>query len=111
MAGSSNSVFAEASPTCSHVELEACFLLRRAGDRRLLLRKHAKFFVSVRGGIAEPRAGRVGVTAKQYGGFPKLAVPFGGPYNKDYTSIGSFLGSPYFGKPPYWPCHDFYQEG
>ena len=51
MAGSSNSVFAEASPTCSHVELEACFLLRRAGDR-LLLRKHAKFFVSVRGGSA-----------------------------------------------------------
>ena len=26
---------------------------------------------------------------------------FGGPYNKDYTILGSILGSPYFGKLPY----------
>ena len=32
-----------------------------------------------------------------YGGFPKLGVLFGGPYNKDYN----ILGSPNFGKLPY----------
>ena len=32
------------------------------------------------------------------GGFPKLGVPFGGPYNKDYSIWGSLLGSPYFGQ-------------
>ena len=26
---------------------------------------------------------------------------FGGPYNKDYSILGSILGSPYFGKLPY----------
>ena len=26
----------------------------------------------------------------------------GGPYNKDYSILGSILGSPYFGK---LPCH------
>ena len=31
------------------------------------------------------------------GGFPKLGVPFGAPYNKDYSILGSILGSPYFG--------------
>ena len=36
-----------------------------------------------------------------YGGFPKLDVPFWGPYNEDYTSLGSILGYPNFGKLPY----------
>ena len=36
-----------------------------------------------------------------YGGFPKLGVPFWGPYNKDYSILGSRMGSPYFGKLPY----------
>ena len=26
---------------------------------------------------------------------------FGGPYNKDYSILGSILGSPYFGKLPF----------
>ena len=39
----------------------------------------------------------------KYGGFPKLGVPFGGPNNKDYSILGSILGSPYFGKLPYPP--------
>ena len=26
------------------------------------------------------------------GGFPKLGVPFGRPYNKDYSILGSILG-------------------
>ena len=34
------------------------------------------------------------------GGFPKLGVPFGGPFHKDYSILGSILGSPYFGKLP-----------
>ena len=33
-----------------------------------------------------------------FGGFPKLGVPFGGPYNKDYSILGSILGYPNFGK-------------
>ena len=36
-----------------------------------------------------------------YGGFPKIRVPFGGPYNKDYSILGSILGSPYCGKLTY----------
>ena len=36
-----------------------------------------------------------------YGDFPKLGVPFGGPHNKDYSILGSILGSPHFGKLPY----------
>ena len=28
---------------------------------------------------------------------------FGDPHNKDYNILGSILGSPYFGKPPYSP--------
>ena len=37
------------------------------------------------------------------GGFSKLGVPylFGSPYNKDYSILGSILGSPNFGKLPY----------
>ena len=34
--------------------------------------------------------------------FPKIKGTFwGGPYNKGYSILGSILGSPYFGKPPY----------
>ena len=33
---------------------------------------------------------------------------FGGPNNKDYSILGSILGSPYFGKLPYLACK---QEG
>ena len=36
----------------------------------------------------------------RFGGFPKLGVPFGGPHNKDYSILGSILGSPYLGKLP-----------
>ena len=36
----------------------------------------------------------------QNGGFPKLGVPFGGPYNKGYSIGVSILGSHYFGKLP-----------
>ena len=37
----------------------------------------------------------------KYGGFPKLGVSFGGPYNKDYSILGSIMGYPNFGKLPY----------
>ena len=37
----------------------------------------------------------------QFEGFPKLGVPFRGPKNKDYSILGSILGSPYFGKLPF----------
>ena len=35
-------------------------------------------------------------------GFPKIRGTFfwGGPHNKDYSILGSILGSPYFGKLP-----------
>ena len=33
-------------------------------------------------------------------GFPKLGIPFRGPQNKDYSILGSILGSPYLGKLP-----------
>ena len=33
------------------------------------------------------------------GGFPKIGIPFGGPNNKDYSILGSRLGSPYLGSP------------
>ena len=37
-----------------------------------------------------------------FGGFPKLGVPFlGTPHNKDYSILGSILGSPYIGKLPF----------
>ena len=29
---------------------------------------------------------------------------FGGPHNKDYSILGSILGSPYFGKLPFRYC-------
>ena len=31
---------------------------------------------------------------------------FGGPNNKDYSILGSILGSPHFGKLPYSACRD-----
>ena len=34
-------------------------------------------------------------------GFPKLGVPFWGPENRDYSILGSILGSPYFGQLPF----------
>ena len=35
-------------------------------------------------------------------GLPKIrGTTFGGPNNKDYSILGSLLGSPYFGKLPY----------
>ena len=34
------------------------------------------------------------------GGFPVLGLPFLGPHNKDYSILGSILGSPYLGKLP-----------
>ena len=46
-------------------------------------------------------------------GFLTLGVPFGGPNNKDYSILGSILGSPYFGKLPYneeTPLFTVYQE-
>ena len=40
-------------------------------------------------------------TLHRNGGFPKLGgTLFGGPHNKDYSILGSILGSPYFGKLP-----------
>ena len=38
-------------------------------------------------------------------GFTKIrGTLFRGPYNKDYSILGSILGFPYFGKlPPWWP--------
>ena len=36
------------------------------------------------------------------GGFSKSGYLIGVPHNKDYTILGSILGSPYFGKLPYW---------
>ena len=46
-----------------------------------------------------------------YGGFPKLGVPFfGGPYNKDYSILGSILGSPNFAKLPYRSLLRLYRD-
>ena len=37
-----------------------------------------------------------------YGGFLKIMdTVLGGPYNKDYSVLGSMLGCPYLGKLPY----------
>ena len=37
----------------------------------------------------------------KYGSFPKLGLPFWGPYNRDYSILGLILGSSYVGKLPY----------
>ena len=37
----------------------------------------------------------------QHTGFPKIRCTFWGPHKKDYSILGSILGSPYFGKLPY----------
>ena len=34
------------------------------------------------------------------GGFPKLGYLIGDPHNKEYSILGSILGSPHFGKLP-----------
>ena len=36
-----------------------------------------------------------------FGSFPKSGVPFWGPLNKDYSILGSILGSPDLGKLPF----------
>ena len=36
------------------------------------------------------------ITSHTFGGFPKLGVPSGGPYNKDYRILH------YNGVPPFW---------
>ena len=39
-------------------------------------------------------------------GFPKIkGTLFACPYNKDYSILGSILGSPYFGRLPYMYIH------
>ena len=38
--------------------------------------------------------------ASVLGGFPKFGVPSGDPHNKDYSILGSILGSPCIGKLP-----------
>ena len=44
----------------------------------------------------------VRMSSNQIWGFPKIrGTLFGGPYNKDYSVLGSILGSPYLGKLPY----------
>ena len=43
----------------------------------------------------------MGVYRGIQGRFPKLGVLFEGSYNKDYSMLGSILGSPCFGKLPY----------
>ena len=53
------------------------------------------------GRIAEAGLGGPGLKSEDLGGFPKLGVPFGGPNDKDYSILGSILGSPYFGKLPF----------
>ena len=45
-----------------------------------------------------------GAFMEKYKGFPELGVAFWGPYNKDYSILGSILGSPYFEKLPYTRC-------
>ena len=55
-------------------------------------------------GIMEKKMETTGIIGirRPYGGFPKLGAPFwGGPYSKDYRTLGSILGSPSFGKLPY----------
>ena len=37
------------------------------------------------------------------GGFQNYGYLVGGPYNKDYSILGSILGYPNFGKLPYSP--------
>ena len=43
-------------------------------------------------GFGECLWGSLGV----FGGFPKLGVPFRGPYNKDYTIFGVYIGVPLY---------------
>ena len=46
--------------------------------------------------------GRRACLREVFGGFRKLGVLFfGGPTNRDYSILGSILGSPHFGKLPF----------
>ena len=40
-----------------------------------------------------------------------MGTLFGGPQNKDYSILGSILGSPYFGKLPCMRVGDFIIKG
>ena len=58
---------------------------------------------------AAPAASRASTQAKKSAtvpqriwGFPKIrGYLFGGPHNKDHSTLGSILGSPCFGKLPF----------
>ena len=39
-----------------------------------------------------------------FGGYPELGVAYWGRYNKDYSMLGSILGSPYVGKLNFLGC-------
>ena len=43
-------------------------------------------------------------------GFPKIRGTILGVHNKDYSILGSILGSPYFGKLPYVIGHQMIHE-
>ena len=45
-----------------------------------------------------------------FGGFLKLGVPFWGPNSKDYSILGSILGSPYLQKLPFWDSKGTMEE-
>ena len=71
--------------------------------------KVSHFHPLLRPGLAVPEArpplsperGAVMSTWNAKWGLPKiLGTFFGGPHNKDYSILGSILGSPYFGKLP-----------
>ena len=53
------------------------------------------------GGTRRPLWGGPSFGARDMGISQKLGVPFWGVYNKDYSILGSILGSPDFGKLPY----------
>ena len=53
------------------------------------------------GGLSAPDGILHRIPEGPHGGFPKLGVPFLGPHNKDYSILGSILGSPHFGKLPH----------
>ena len=46
-------------------------------------------------------AGFRGLFTRYMGGFPKLVVLFGGPYNEDYSIMGSIFVSPSLRKLPH----------
>ena len=46
----------------------------------------------------------VGGCRKLFGGYPELGVPYWGRYNKEYSMLGSILGSLYVGKFTFLGC-------